>query len=97
MARRNFLVITAEILDACKNGAKRTHVLYGVNLSFHQMNKYMTLLERRKLIRYDSKSRMYWTVEEGLNFLAEYWELEEASKKYADKRKRLLGMLNGNK
>jgi predicted transcriptional regulator len=97
-------VITAEILGACKDGARRTRVLYGVNLSFNQMNKYMKLLEGRKLVRYDGESRMYKTTQQGLSFLADSAELNaafqkylESKKKYSDSKKRLLDMLGEGK
>lgn len=86
-------MITAEILDACKDGARRTRVLYGANLSFSQMNRYMMLLEGRKLVRYDGESRAYKTTQQGLSFLADYAELKAASQKYSDSKKKLLDML----
>jgi predicted transcriptional regulator len=86
-------VITAEILDACKNGARRTQVLYGVSLSFSQMDKYMKMLEGHKLLKYDGESRTYTTTQQGLSFLADYAELKAASQKYSDSKKKLLDML----
>jgi predicted transcriptional regulator len=90
-------VITAEILDACKDGARRTQVLYGVGLSFSQMDKYMKLLEGRKLVKYDGESRTYKTTQQGLSFLADYAELRAASQKYSDSKKKLLDMLDEGK
>jgi predicted transcriptional regulator len=57
----------------------------------------MKLLEGRKLVRYDSESRMYKTTQQGLSFLADYAELDVAFRKYSDSKKRLLDMLGEGK
>src|SRR2546427_13264348 len=80
--RRNSLVIAAHILESCRQGARRTHVLYRANLSFQQLNKYTTLLEARNLLKYDADSRKYKITEWGLSYLVEYRELESASSTY---------------
>ncbi len=95
--RRNFLVIAAQILESCRQGAKRTHVLYRANLSFQQLNRYMRLLEARNLLRYDAVSRQYKITERGLSFLVDYRDLESASRTYSAKKKALLGMLDRDK
>ncbi len=95
--RRNFLAITAKILETCRTGAKRTHIMYHANLSFRQLNKYVDLLETRVLVRYDSGSRVFRITERGRDFLLDYNELEDASKAYNSKRKSLLRMLEREK
>src|SRR5436853_7271287 len=92
--RRNFLGIAAQILESCRQGARRTHVLYRANLSFQQLNKYTKLLEAQNLLRYDADSRKYKITEWGLTYLVEYRELESASWTYCVKKRALLEMLN---
>ena len=61
------------------------------------MNKYMKLLEGRKLLKYDGESRMYKTTQQGLSFLADYAELRAASRKYSDSKKKLLDVFGEGK
>ena len=89
-ARRNSLVITAHILESCRHGARRTHVLYRANLSFQQLNKYTELLEARGLLRFDGSSRQYRITQQGVSFLVDYRELENASTTLSAKRTVLL-------
>src|SRR2546427_11403178 len=87
--RRNSLVITAQILESCRQGARRTHVLYRANLSFQQLNKYTALLEARNLLKYDADYRKYKITERGLIYLFENRELENPSWTYSGKKKGL--------
>jgi predicted transcriptional regulator len=95
--RRNILGITAQILEICTGGAGRTRVLYGANMSYQQLNRYMKLLQERKLVRYRATDRQYMTTRQGLDFLANYRELLDASKRYSANRSILVGMLGNEK
>jgi predicted transcriptional regulator len=95
--RRNLLEIAAQILDICTHGAGKTRILYGANLSFHQLGRYLKLLEKRKLVRYKAPDRQYVTTRLGLEFLANYKELVDASQRYSAKRDTLAGMLGNGK
>ncbi|TLX95312.1 MAG: transcriptional regulator [Thaumarchaeota archaeon] len=93
--RRNFVEIAAQILALCREGARRTQVLYRANLSFQQLNKYTELLEARGLLRFDGGSRQYRITQLGVAFLVEYGELENASRTLSAKRTVLLQALAG--
>jgi len=93
--RRNFVEIAAQILALCREGARRTQVLYSANLSFQQLNKYTELLEARGLLRFDWSSRQYRITQPGVAFLVDYGELENASRTLSAKRSVLLHALAG--
>ncbi len=42
--RRNDLDICADILTAARAGAKKTHIVYGANLNFKLVRKYLRRL-----------------------------------------------------
>jgi predicted transcriptional regulator len=39
--RRDRLVIMTEIMDICRNGSSKTHIMFKANLSFTQLNQYL--------------------------------------------------------
>jgi hypothetical protein len=43
--KRDRLKIIAEILQAAKNGAKKTHIMYQCNLSYHQTKRFLASSE----------------------------------------------------
>jgi len=71
--KRDRLKIIAEILQAAKNGAKKTHIMYQCNLSYHQTKKLLTFLLETGFIRIGNS---YDTTEKGLRFLQTYQTLE---------------------
>jgi len=71
--KRNRLDIIAEILETAKDGAKKTHIMYGCNLSHSQNRKLLShLLEIGLLDGEDS----YQTTKKGLQFLEAYRTLK---------------------
>jgi predicted transcriptional regulator len=42
--RRDRLVIMTEIMDICKNGSPKTHIMLKANLSFTQLNQFLCSL-----------------------------------------------------
>jgi predicted transcriptional regulator len=42
--RRDRLVIMTEIMDICKNGSSKTHIMSKANLSFTQLNQFLCSL-----------------------------------------------------
>ena len=71
--KRDRLKIIAEILQAAKNGAKKTHIMYQCNLSYHQTKKLLTFLLETGLIRIGNS---FDTTEKGLRVLQTYQTLE---------------------
>jgi predicted transcriptional regulator len=48
--RRDRLVIMAEIIGIAKKGSSKTHIMFKANLSFSQLNQYLTLLSNTGLL-----------------------------------------------
>ena len=48
--RRDKLVIMTEILEIAKHGSSKTHIMFKANLSFSQLNEYLSVLERTVLL-----------------------------------------------
>ena len=77
---RGKLQIMADILSACASeGLKKTHVMYRANLSYDQINFYLTELLSSQLIAHlnsDHSSALYRTSEKGKEYLNSYRHLE---------------------
>jgi predicted transcriptional regulator len=80
--RRDKLSIIAEILEIAKNGTLKTQIMYKANLSFAQLNEYLTfMLKIRLLDKLDATGKeIYITTEKGLDFLQRHCELTELLK-----------------
>jgi predicted transcriptional regulator len=67
--------IIAEILQVAVRGTKKTHIMYGCNLSFGQLQTYLDLLLDRELLRINSENgnggdpTFFQTTAKGLSFL----------------------------
>ncbi len=70
---RSSFEIVAEILQAAKNGAKKTRIMYTCGLSYRFVEKYLTLLLETGLLRIGNS---YHTTEKGLHFLRNYQTME---------------------
>ena len=76
MGRRNDLDICAEILQIVKDGAKKTRIVYGANLNFKIVEKYLRrLIENGLLDMMDE--RRFITTRKGAQFLKQYRVLVE--------------------
>ena len=49
--RRDKLVIMAEIIGISKKGTSKTHIMFKANLSFSQLNQYLSVLSRLGLLK----------------------------------------------
>lgn len=65
------------MLITSKNGAKKTDIMYGANLSFGQLQKYLSLLQRKGLMNEENNNGKirYKTSEKGRGYLEEYEKL----------------------
>jgi predicted transcriptional regulator len=75
--RRDKLVIMAEIVDIAKKGTSKTHIMIQANLSFSQLNQYLTLLTKTNLLEkgpYNGKE-IYKATEKGLEYLEKQCQL----------------------
>jgi len=65
--RRGSLEIAVEILKVALEGATKTQIMYGANLSYSSLRRYLELLEGIGLL--ENKGRVYRTTDKGLRFL----------------------------
>ncbi len=64
----------AEVLRTAKNGSLKTHLMYGANLSFSQLNYYLSFLLSTGLLKtvQEDNKVIYRTTSKGLEFLTNY-------------------------
>jgi len=85
--RRSGIEIIGEILDLSKKGAKKTEILYQNNMSFSQLQNYLSFLIEKNILKESFitndngiKSKVYITTEKGdgllenINRLYTYFE-----------------------
>ena len=77
--RRDRLSIMAEFLDVARERVHKTRIMYQANLSFAQLNEYLTLLIDLNLLEAvkTPKRTFYKTTEKGLRFLQSHREIME--------------------
>ena len=81
--RRDRLFIMAEILEIAREGCLKTQIMYRANLSFAQLNEYLSLLLDLNLLEAvkTSEKTLYRTTAKGLRYLQSYREIRELLKK----------------
>ncbi len=81
---RSQVDIIADILQVAVRGIKKTHIMYGCNLSFGQLQTYLGLLLDRELLRKDPENRksgnptFFQTTAKGQSFLKAHRNLRAA-------------------
>ncbi len=92
--RRDRLYIIAEILKIAEDGSLKTQIMYKANLSFAQLNEYLSFLLRMKLleIRKEERKKIYITTSKGEDYLVKYGEI--SSLLGNDERKTVVNLLN---
>jgi predicted transcriptional regulator len=80
--RRDKLFIIAEILEIAKDGTLKTQVMYRANLSFTQLNDYLTFMLKIGLLDkiVINERDVYRATDKGLDFLQRYREINELLK-----------------
>ena len=75
--RRDKLFIIAEILEIAREGTLKTQIMYRANLSFTQLNQYLDLLTKIKLLEImkENEKNVYMTTEKGMKYLQNYREI----------------------
>ena len=70
--------VIANILAISVEGATRTEIMYGANLSFTLLDRYLTVLVKNGLLdKLEGKRQtLYVTSEKGRNFLSKYHEIQ---------------------
>jgi len=71
--KRGPLEIARDLLEVAKYGARPTALVYGANLNFNIIKKYLKEMEENGLIHVEIldgvRSRLYTTTESGLTFM----------------------------
>ena len=76
--RRTSMEITAEILRLARKGARKTRVVYGANINFKILDKYLERLIKTGLLAKQSYERgILKTSEKGEEFLKKYTSLKD--------------------
>jgi len=73
----------AEVLGVAREGTLKTQIMYRANLSFAQLNEYLSLLLELNLLETvkAADKNIYKTTEKGLRYLDSYREIRELLKK----------------
>jgi len=71
---RGKVEIMADVVDLCKSGIKKTHIMYKGNLSYEQINRYLLELLKKGFIRQDvdEGAVVYRATEKGRLFIHYY-------------------------
>jgi predicted transcriptional regulator len=75
--RRDRLYIIAEILKIAEDGSLKTQIMYKANLSFAQLNEYLSFLTRMELLKIhkEERKKIYRTTDKGEEYLDRYEEI----------------------
>ena len=84
--RRDKLFIIAEILEIAKEGSLKTQIMYRANLSFTQLNDYLSFMLKIGLLdkTLQNDRETYRATEKGVDFLQRYREITELLKTEED-------------
>ena len=87
--RRDKLYIIAEVLEITKEGSLKTQVMYRANLSFTQLNDYLSFMLKINLLEkiVQNDKEIYKATEKGMDFLQRYHEITELLKTENDSYK----------
>jgi len=69
---RSRIEIMAAILEKAVEGAKKTQMMYGANLSFYQIEGYIEYMIKMGFLSFEKESGLYWTTSKGREFLKGY-------------------------
>ncbi|MBT8172045.1 winged helix-turn-helix domain-containing protein [Candidatus Bathyarchaeota archaeon] len=77
--RRDRLYIIAEILTIAKEFCLKTQIMYRANLSFAQLNEYLSFLTNINLLKIqnDNKKNVYKTSAKGEKYLEKYKDISD--------------------
>ncbi|MBX5321337.1 MAG: winged helix-turn-helix domain-containing protein [Candidatus Bathyarchaeota archaeon] len=80
--RRDKLYIISEILEIAREGVLKTQIMYRANLSFTQLNDYLSFMLKINLIdrKVENDKEIYKATQKGLEFLQRYREITELLK-----------------
>lgn len=75
--RRDRLHIMAEIMETTKESQLKTRIMYSANLSFSQVNEYLSFLTQRGFLRVlvENGKKFYETTSKGDQYIENYREM----------------------
>ncbi len=75
--RRDRLDIMTEIMEVAKGSQLKTRIMYRVNLSFSQVNEYLSFLTERGFLRVhvENRKKFYETTAKGNIYIENYREM----------------------
>ncbi len=84
--KRGRLEIIYEILSICRKPTNKTSILYKCNLSYNQLQKYLSYLLSQNLLKSfkGERKQFYQVTEKGKDFLDEYEQLNTLLEKEKD-------------
>ena len=71
--KRGRFEIIYDILQVARKNAQKTHILYGANLSFYMLEKYLNLLVAQELM--EENKGVFSVTEKGKEFMEEFQRL----------------------
>ena len=77
MKYRSRTDIVALILEATKEGAVKTKIMYKAFLSYSQLKDYLSILLERELIEYSDKDQIFRITDKGRRYLYLYSKVME--------------------
>ncbi len=80
--RRDRFNIMAEIIETAKDGQLKTRIMYSANLSFSQVNHYLSFLIKMGLLRVhvENGKHLYETTAKGSRYIEEFREMSNLLK-----------------
>jgi predicted transcriptional regulator len=77
--RRDRLYIIAQILEISKSGCLKTQIMYRANLSFAQLNGYLSFLTKIRLLALENENNktIYVTSAKGNQYLEKYEDIAD--------------------
>ena len=77
--RRDRLHIISQILEIAKSGCLKTQIMYRANLSFAQLNEYLSFLTKIHLLilENENKKSVYVTSAKGKQYLEKYEDIAD--------------------
>jgi len=75
--RRDRLKIFAEIMEVAKGSQIKTRIMYKANLSFTQVNEYLSFLTEMGFLRVreENRKKLYETTAKGNSYIKNYMEM----------------------
>jgi len=88
--RRDRLTIMAQVLDIAREGTLKTQIMYRANLSFAQLNEYLSLLREVELLKVNTEDgrTTYKTTSKGIRYLENFVKIKDLLKKTSENNPR---------